>query len=219
MPGLFHILTAKNFHLTHQPKLFQQPCDQVPFKAAPPSRPITHQRNTTDKKKKLEAKNTGAEPTPLACIRYTQEGSGWLTRGGRAAMSPGRNIFQPVHPACGFEQDFRHSSGQFLSPLLRSSWTLHQHGQQLLSRHSNEGGYPCRKSSSRLLCLLALELEASRRGTSCLWWEQEGASPAWWAGKRASPLPLAGCPRRLIHQQTCFWFLLITSPRSQQIQL
>lgn len=171
MPGLFHILTAKNFHLTHQPKLFQQPCDQVPFKAAPPSRPITHQRNTTDKKK-LEAKNTGAEPTPLACIRYTQEGSGWLTRGGRAAMSPGRNIFRPVHPACGFEQDFRHSSGQFLSPLLRSSWTLHQHGQQLLSRHSNEGGYPCRKSSSRLLCLLAWS------------WKQAGEAQAAYGGSR-----------------------------------
>lgn len=134
-------------------------------------------------------------------------------------MSPGRNIFRPVHPACGFEQDFRHSSSQSPAPCCVPPGPSTQHGQQLLSRHSNEGGCPCRKSSSRLLCLMALELEANRRGTSCLWWEQEGASPAWWAGRGHLPLPLAGYSQRLIHQQTCSWFLLITSSRSQQIQL
>lgn len=46
------------------------------------------------------------------------------------------------------------------------------------------------------------------RGKPCLVGREEGIS-----------LPLAGYSQRLIHQQTCFRFLLITSSRSWQIQL
>lgn len=111
-------------------------------------------------------------------------------------MSPGRNIFRPARPACGFKQDFRHSSSQSPAPCLVPPGPSTQQGLQLLSRHSSEGGCPCRKSSHRLLCLTVLELEASRRGTSCFWGEPEwGKHSLVCREERDLPCLLLGTPR------------------------
>lgn len=143
-------------HSHNQSKLFPEPCDKVPLGAGTPLWLTTHQRNTTDKKKKLERnENTGAEPTPLAWgVRYTQEGSGWPVPGGRTAMSPRRNSFRPARPACGFKQDFRHSCSQSPAPCCVPPGPSTQRGQQLPSRHSRKDGCSCRKQSRRLLCLM-----------------------------------------------------------------
>lgn len=165
----------------------------------------TPKEHNRQEKKLKRSRNTGAKPTVYLSVCKIHTGRKWLADSGRQNCSVSRKEYFPTsRPACGFKQDFRHSSSQSPAPCCIPPGPSTQHGQQLLSRDCNEGGHQCRKASRRLLCLkMAMEQEANKRGTS-LWWEQEGASTAWWAGKRESPLPLGGYSQRLTHQQACF---------------
>lgn len=137
------------------------------------------------RRRKLRTSNNNTHgthhlPQP-ECVRYTQEGSGWVIQRGRAAMSQERNIFLEIfleyfpgkEKACrvrGWEQGFRCSLGQ--CPLL---------DPRRHSRHNSKGGWVqegAQRAQANFLPLgLGLWSRAGRQAWSAAVCRAEGRPP------------------------------------------